>query len=374
MSLGLSTYGIVQTPRVYIDNFLLARTLGVNFEIGNLRGVYEDVDMEDYIYLDGDIEKRKLLWDLDPVRYTKIMDPPGDDPISKVKMEIRIPSEFQPLYSEFLKIMGTSNYAAILNHNLYSGAETLVQAGLEYNGTTTIGASDTTSIVGDFNEDIENDGFIIAKIDISPEEDKLFEFDFVIKSQGATMPPGFNYNIGCFSLGTYLDFPRTPDLNVKINYSHEGVSRKRTISGKDITHITYPGAPDWGQLLPFTSSKDSGSYYKSSGLTGRKSWDMSFRYLDKSEVFRSIESGNSAGFDYRLLESGGDYIGGNFREDQSILGTYLSRTLGGQLKHMLQPDNTKAEFYIVTLDQDSTTITQSSHGVFDINFKFVQAW
>ena len=51
MSLGLSTYGIVQTPRVYIDNFILARTLGVNFEIGNLRGVYEDVDIDDYIYL-----------------------------------------------------------------------------------------------------------------------------------------------------------------------------------------------------------------------------------------------------------------------------------------------------------------------------------
>ena len=155
-------------------------------------------------------------------------------------------------------------------------------------------------------------------------------------------------------------------MSVKVGYAHDGVQSKRTIGGKDLTHVSYSGSPNWGKLPPFTTSNGQDLSFRGAGLTGRKSWDMKFSYVDKTDMFRQYESGSSAGY-YTNNTT-------NFNQDDSIIGTYLSRTLGGSLRHILQPDNTKAEFYMVKLNQKSTKITQVAHGVFEVSFKFVQVW
>ena len=87
-------------------------------------------------------------------------------------------------------------------------------------------------------------------------------------------------------------------------------------------------------------------------------------------MFNSIQSGSSAGGYIRVVD--GQSIG--FKVQESILSSYLNRTLGGSIRHILQPDNFKNEFYMVKLDQKSTSITQVAHGVFEVAFKFVQVW
>ena len=270
--------------------------------------------------------------------------------------------------------MHTSNYAAVLNHNLLSGGNSPTQVALDYNSQTNL---TTTSIVGNFGQDIDEDGYIIAEFELNDNNDELWEFDFKIIPSGTTPNSSlgaFNYNIGSFSVGTYLDFPVSPDLSVKVGYTHDGVQSKRTIGGKDLTHVSYSGSPDWGRLPPFSTSRGVDTYYKGAGFTGRKSWDMKFSYVDKTDMFSAVHSGSSAGAYFRSLSSEDGTFDTGFKQDSSILGTYLNRTLGGSLRHILQPNNKKSEFYMVKLDQKSTKITSVAHGVFEVSFKFVQVW
>ena len=97
---------------------------------------------------------------------------------------------------------------------------------------------------------------------------------------------------------------------------------------------------------------------------------MKFSYIDKTDMFNAIQSGSTVGGYFKVVE--GFSLG--LKTERSILATYLNRTLSGSLKHILQPDNTRAEFYIVKLDQKSTKINQVAPGTFEINLKFVQVW
>tara|TARA_R110002012_G_scaffold69087_3_gene178999 strand:- start:147 stop:1259 length:1113 start_codon:yes stop_codon:yes gene_type:complete len=370
MGLSDTTYGVTKSPRVYVDNFLLARTLGMKMNIGSFRAKHPETSEQDYIYFGNNPTQKKLLWDMDPVRYSTFASPGGD--WTKLQTEFFTYPDDRPDMKPFLNLMHTSNYAAVLNHNLYSGSDQSVKVDINYNGGT---SPVTTGIVGEFGQDVGEDGFIISRINLNGTDSELFEFDFnITPSQGSYLSDNFEYNIGSFSVGTYIDFPFSPDLEVKTTYSHEGVQSKRTIAGKDLTHVSYSGAPNWGKLPPFTTSMAGESNFQGSELTGRKAWDMKFSYIDKTDMFNRAQSGSSAGSYWRILQTGGGFSVDGFKNDNSILNTYLSRTLGGKLKHILQPDNTKKEFYMVKLDQNATNITQMGAGVFGVSLKFVQVW
>tara|TARA_Y100001937_G_scaffold113386_1_gene161985 strand:- start:32 stop:1141 length:1110 start_codon:yes stop_codon:yes gene_type:complete len=369
MALSKVTYSTPGTPRVYVDNFLFARAINMKM---NMNGAKAFSDSGDVSYF-PDLSDRKLLWDLDPTRYVTINNTDQLDDITSISVKFFTSTEDGLLMKPFLNLMHTSNYAGLFNHNLGS-ADQSVQIKLNYNGggssNADLGAGGPISsepIVGNFNEQIDEDGFILSKFSLNnaADEDQLHLFDFIIKpSSGDYLPTEFSYNIGSFSVGTFLDFPVSPDLSVKQTYMHEGVKTKTTIGGKHLTHVDYYGAPNWANLPPFTTTESTTENFIGTGHTGRKAWDMKFSYVDKTDMFNAIQSGSSAG----------TYTSGGFAETSSIIGTYLSRTLGGKLKHILQPDNTKNEFYMVKLDQKSTSITQVAHGVFEVAFKFVQVW
>ena len=375
MPLSKTTFSTPGTPRVYVDNFLFARAINMKMQVGDVTVVREDDDND--VYFDNSADN-KLLWDLDPVRYVTLNNS-GESNIKHISAEFFTKPEDGAQMKPFLNLMHTSNYAAIFNHNLGSSSAP-VQVSLNYNGGGgsvgdlgsggTIGSDD---IVGNFNEQIDEDGFILSKFTLNEggDEDQLHQFDFVIEpSSGDYLPVDFSYNIGSFSVGTFLDFPVSPDLSVKQTYMHEGVKTKTTIGGKHLTHVDYYGAPNWATLPPFTTTESTTENFIGTGHTGRKAWDMKFSYVDKTDMFNSIQSGSSAGGYIRFINN--QAIG--FKKQKSIIGTYLNRTLGGSIRHILQPDNSRNEFYMVKLDQKSTSITQVAHGVFEVAFKFVQVW
>ena len=375
MPLSKTTFSTPGTPRVYVDNFLFARAINMKMQVGDVTVVREDDDND--VYFDNSADN-KLLWDLDPVRYVTLNNS-GESNIKHISAEFFTKPEDGAQMKPFLNLMHTSNYAAIFNHNLGSSSAP-VQVSLNYNGGGgsvgdlgsggTIGSDD---IVGNFNEQIDEDGFILSKFTLNEggDEDQLHQFDFVIEpSSGDYLPVDFSYNIGSFSVGTFLDFPVSPDLSVKQTYMHEGVKTKTTIGGKHLTHVDYYGAPNWATLPPFTTTESTTENFIGTGHTGRKAWDMKFSYVDKTDMFNAIQSGSSAGGYIRFINN--QAIG--FKKQKSIIGTYLNRTLGGSIRHILQPDNSRNEFYMVKLDQKSTSITQVAHGVFEVAFKFVQVW
>ena len=375
MALSKVTYSTPGTPRVYVDNFLFARAINMKMQVGSVTVV---ADSGNFSYFPN-LSDKKLLWDLDPVRYVTINNLEQSD-ITSISAEFFTSNDDALQMKPFLNLMHTSNYAALFNHNLGSSSAP-VQVSLNYNGGASglgnLGSggqiSSTIPIVGNFNEQIDEDGFILSAIPLiaADDQDQLHQFDFVIEpSNGQYLPSEFSYNIGSFSVGTFLDFPVSPDLNVKQTYMHEGVKTKTTIGGKHLTHVDYYGAPNWATLPPFTNNDPTEENFIGTNYTGRKAWDMKFSYVDKTDMFNAIQSGSSAG---GYVADFGDYWLG-FKKQKSIIGTYLNRTLGGSLRHVLQPDNTKNEFYMVKLDQKSTRINQVAHGVFEVSFKFVQVW
>jgi len=377
MALSKATFSVPGTPRVYIDNLLFARAMNIKVNFGDLLRVAENDTSPTFF---NNIAERRRVWDLDPSRYVTINN--TDVNTKRITTEFYITQDYGDGIRPFLNLMHSSNYAALFNHNLYTASTSPVTLDVFYNGQSsndsselvlgTGGTPTSAPIVGQFGQDVDEDGFILSAInlDASGDEGQLHQFDFIIKpSEGDYLPEEFSYNIGSFSLGTYLDFPFAPDVEVKMSYSHEGVRNKRTVAGKDLTHINYTGAPNWGNLPPFTTSNALDNFI-GANYSGRKSWDMKFSYIDKTDMFNAIQSGSTVGGYFKVVE--GFSLG--LKTERSILATYLNRTLSGSLKHILQPDNTRAEFYIVKLDQKSTKINQVAPGTFEINLKFVQVW
>ena len=362
MAISTSTYASIATPRVYVDNLLLARTLGMKFTPGNIITTSDSETIED-----ENFANKRALWDMDPSRYLNFTSPESD--VTSIFAEMYTTPVDRDGMEAFLSLMHTSNYAGVLNHNLNNGGDASAKFKLYANENE---VTSTTEIVGSFREDVAQDGYMLSKINLSCDNEQLHTIGFEIAPSDGYFSADYNYNIGTFTIGTYLDFPFAPDLDVTIGYDHDGVDTRRTIGGKDLTHVSFPGPPDWGELPPFTLSGGSDLSFKGAGVTGRRSWNVKFSYIDKTDMFNSTQSGSSAGTYFKSLFYGTGEPG--FHQDLSIVGTYLSRTLGGKLKHIFQPDKTKAEFYMVKLDQGSTKIKQLSTGVYEINLKFVQVW
>ena len=370
MTLSKTTHSVPGTPRVYIDNLLYGRSMGIPYDLPTLNfklgGDLSDIQVDDLLGVDS-----RLLWDLDPLRTSTIDLTSQNNAPTQIYSKIR----FEDSGDEFKKLVSSSNYAAVLGHNLNTASADILKVRAWGNNDVEQGDMfSSSSIVGNFSQDVTSDGFIIAAI--SPQFESYDNFAMRIQPSDNGY---FNYNdtilsIGSFSIGTYLDFPNSPDLSVKQSVSYDGISTARTLAGKDLTNIRHTGSPNWGNLPPFTNSQADSYEYKGTQFTGRKSWEMKFSYIDKTDMFNAVMSGNSAGTSWRLLNIDGINLSVGMKKEESIVGTYLTRTLGGSLKHIFQPDNTKNEFYLVKLDQNSTSITQVAYGVFDISLKFTQVW
>ena len=97
-------------------------------------------------------------------------------------------------------------------------------------------------------------------------------------------------DVGSIVIGTYYDFPHSPDLNLSLSYEYDGIKEITTKGGVSLSNSFYTKPPKWGtnhnnEYLGAweleTDVKDSYTYAKS----GRRVWDLSFSYLNDSSIF-----------------------------------------------------------------------------------------
>ena len=194
-------------------------------------------------------------------------------------------------------------------------------------------------------------------------------------------------NLGTLTVGRYFDFPVNPDLNVSMGFDYSGIKSAKNISGDEMTSINYHQSPNWGNLAPWTNVnldeyEDFPSYdlagtwvnsdFRAVRRGGRRTFKLSFSYIDKEDMFPKNFEGNLSG-DYEPTEEGND-SGFTWDEDSSIVSSFLNFTLGGQIPFIFQPDNTKQDFAICKLDKASSTIKQVAHGVYSVSMVFVETW
>ena len=176
---------------------------------------------------------------------------------------------------------------------------------------------------------------------------------------------GSDKTVGSFSVGRYFDFNHAVDLDVSYSVSHDGIKTNRTTSGRDITNINYHSQPLWGDRKPWTS----GETYKYTGYNGRRSWKVSFSYIDHDS---SLPQNMNEDF---MIDNNIDNPGiGIAHTTENIVSHFLTLTLGGSLKFIFQPDVNLDQFSLCRLSKPQTTFKQVAHKTYNISFTFVETY
>ena len=192
--------------------------------------------------------------------------------------------------------------------------------------------------------------------------------------------------MGAFSIGRYFDMPRSPNLSLKINREYGGTKEVTTYNGSSISNTMWSAPPKWGNLPQWTVR---GSDEPLANFTsGRRSWDLSFSYIDQSNMFAPTESNASYIYDtipytddtdlWDSTETA-DYWNHNQRwlQHEDFFTQVWHKTLGGSLRFIFQPDNTNFnldQFAICMFKENSLKVTRTAFNVYDISLSVEEVW
>ena len=324
------------------------------------------------------------------------------------------------------QIIGTKGFVAVLGHNFASRDAIMVvhahDGGSNYPGTTgnvAIINNETMSGWGDSIRSFQGlyDGFSIYTCNFANftyvagwnynganNADIRIRFD----SGALTVVDNSAYNgtskIGFSNIviGSFYDMPHSPELKLTMTREMDGVKRVRTKGGNDLVHHKYLKSPNWGYLPPweldtYAANPVNAAYYATSRV-GRRSWDLSFNYMQGSDMFGSFEMLSQYSDGYYPVGYGTDMSTYQNNDDASIVGSgwrmnynlltddnffsqVIHKTNGGQLPFIFNPagggttpNNNPDMFAICKLDMKSFKFDQISPGLYRCRIKIREVW
>ena len=222
----------------------------------------------------------------------------------------------------------------------------------------------------------------------------------------------FNWsNIGSIVIGNTYAMPHSPDLSLTMSREMDGIERIRTRGGSDLVNYKYKRSPNWGDAAPWEL------YLLEYDLTlhnlaryGRRTWDLSFSYLDDGDVFGpnqrvghltdpDIDSSNvylpelltyeANSSDYDSVAGGADiddtssYEGSsvtagfttNLLTDDNFFSQVIHKTNGGQLPFIFQPNQSDPTVLaICKFDMNKFSFEQVANGVYNVRLKIREVW
>ena len=189
------------------------------------------------------------------------------------------------------------------------------------------------------------------------------------------MPTAITFDSGSAGsvlLGTYYDFPHSPDLNLSLSYEYEGIKETTTKGGSTLTNSFYNKPPKWTDSLGAWELGGTAAHAKS----GRRVWSLKFSYLSDSSIFpanaglvnetATTDTTGSGSTDLTLLE------------DDSFQ-RVITLTNGGQIPFIFQGDNTSGSekpdsFAIAKFDMKEFNFEQVANGVYNVKLKIREVW
>ena len=314
-------------PRIFIDYVSYLRSQGA------ITGYTRDGT-----YDDPTVGEAKDLWDMNPSKFAQT------NLYNKVSF---VDDDETNAFAE------TANYFAVLGHNGDEGGNFAIKK------STTFSATSYTDYapIGDA---YDMPGYKIDLYDAGILGSGSFFNAKAFHESGVE-----NYMVGSFSVGRYFDFNNAVDLDVSYSLSHDGIKTKRTIGGRDITNINYHSQPLWGDRKPWTS----GETYKYTGVNGRRSWKVSFSYIDHDNALPQ-----NMNEDFMLNNDISNPGNGIAHGTENIVSHFLSLTLNGSLKFIFQPDVTLDQFALCRLSKPQTTFKQVAHKTYNVSFTFVETY
>ena len=258
------------------------------------------------------------------------------------------------------------DFIAILNHNMHSSDAKIK---VDHSATESdiqsadMGGTDIASVV-----EVVNAGGITGNV-ITPEADGSTIITFTASSDrywgiqfegsgGLANNAGgtqefdgtTDLKIGCVIFGEFYDMPHSPDLSVNRSIMYDGVNVQESAGGQRYGNATHRGRK-WvgaGNQTPFVQA--SQSYYV---YGGRMAYDMSFSYLDSSNVMPS---------DYKSEVSGSD----------TVVADVWNRTSGNLLPFIFTSDGSstaESDYLFARFGQNNLDMSQVALDTFNISMR-----
>ena len=263
-------------------------------------------------------------------------------------------------------------YFAILNHNL-GGTPNGFN---EYEGFTLSQMQGNELVLGDYNVGSAQIGSTILTSNLqgASEDDEMIELKLIQATK--------DIYAGSISFGSYYNMTNSADLDLTMEIEFDGYNSFQTAGGSTLTNVTYNGSPYWNdkdgnKSEPFSVGTSTGL----SKRNGRRNWSMKFSYVSDKDLFASNYMSNnhletSTNYDGDDLTTDSNNFEYNLNNDDSFIAQVLNKVGNGQ-RFIFQPDNTNNnpdQFAICVLDQDSLSIKQVAHKVYDFSLKIREVW
>lgn len=194
--------------------------------------------------------------------------------------------------------------------------------------------------------------------------------------------------IGSLNFGAIYEMSHSPDLELTMTRTYDGIQTQKTLSGGRMTKVNYTGPAAWRNDLPawtLTNEAVDTTAVPNNISRGRRSWDMSFSYMSDSNLLALNESltpfnasdTSNAGYDTDDFISGTSNFVSTIESDSSFFGAVVQKTMGGALPFIFQPDSNNSspdQFAICVIDQDSISFEQVANNVYNISLKISEVW
>ena len=274
------------------------------------------------------------------------------------------------------------NFLMVLGHNLgtYGYNVSFNRSSIEFPSASL--TSVVNGGVGGANPVPDYDGFSLWRLDATTTQIGVF-----INWDGSTFPDpaeaAVGAKVGSVIVGRYYDMPHSPDLKLTMTREMDGVKRIRTKGGNDLVDHRYLKSPLWGNYAPweFPSTEN-----QALSRVGRRVWDLSWSYLQDSDIFpmlsslNAYESTSATGTLYSTAAGTTDtaddwFVGETLLDDYTFYNQVIHKTNGGQLPFIFQPnkdDNT--EFAIAKLDMKNFSLQQTAPALYNCKLRIKEVW
>ena len=194
-------------------------------------------------------------------------------------------------------------------------------------------------------------------------------------------------SFGSIVLGTYYDMPHSPDLNLIMSRESGGIKNIETKGGASLSNSFYNGSPKWGELGAWELSiEGNATANQELSYKSRRIWDLSFSYLQDSDLFPEISNLNY----YQAYDIDGIAYGGDTEVNElnktllygnDFYSQVLLKTNFGQLPFIFNPagggnapNHSPDMFAICKFDMKEFKFNQVSNGVYSCRLKIREVW
>ena len=184
-------------------------------------------------------------------------------------------------------------------------------------------------------------------------------------------------NIGSIVCGTTYKMNNSPEINLTMTRELDGINKKRTFGGYDLVHNSYTKSLNWGDLAAWELKRKGSQdiYDKSLSRIGRRSWDLSFTYMQDENLFPDVSS--LSNYEISGWSANNSLTDNTLLYDDSFFSQVVHKTNGGQIPFIFQADssnNNPQNFAICKFDKNSFSFERISKNLYNVKLKIREVW